>query len=187
MGKETLVCIVWEASWDLVCTWWQTNIPLPSTTNQILVTLDTTSHFTNGALYKSYRKTYFYIRSSCTQEWFHAVVKYFYLPSNVVDVFKTGNWSSLANFLISKMIMRSRTMQNGPCCCPLLAHCISVIVSTVQTAMATWNRHTISPNGIKVTVSEVRCQVVVVQPLFTQLSIKSSQFISWVSYTYLWI
>jgi len=83
------------------------------------------------------QKTYFCIRLSCTQEWFHAVVKYFYLPSNVVDVFKTGNQSSLANFLISKMTLRSRTTQNGPCCCPLLAHCIRVIVSAVQTAVAT--------------------------------------------------
>jgi len=135
------------------------------------VTQDTASHFTNGALYKSYRKTYFYIRLSRTQEWFYAVVKYFYLPSNVVDVFKTGNQRSLANFLKSKMTLRSRTTQNRPCCCPLLAHCISVIFSAVQTAVATWNRHTISPSGIEVTVSEERCQVVVVQPLFTQLSI----------------
>jgi len=114
----------------------KTNIPLLSITNQILVTQDTASHFTNGSLYKSYKKTYFYIRSSCTQEWFHAVVKHFYLLSNVVGVFKAGNWSSLGNFLKSKMILRSRMMQNGPCCCPLLAHCISVIVSAVQTAMA---------------------------------------------------
>lgn len=100
----------------------------------------------------SHIERHFYIRSSCTQEWFHAVVKYFYLPSNVVDVFKTGNCSSLANFLISKTILRSRMMWNWHCCCPLLAYCISVIVNAVQTAMATWNRHTISPNVTKVTI-----------------------------------